>query len=250
MNKNLQHVWSDDATLDREVDRFAALCAAPAQRRERRGLARRLARSRVLARSGALVKRVMDVIVSAAGIVLLGPLMLLTWLAIRIEDRGPAVFVQERVGQGGKLFRMYKFRSMVMDAEKLRAALVAQNESAGGVLFKMRNDPRVTRVGRVIRKLSIDELPQLFNVLRGEMSIVGPRPALPREVECYTMAQRVRLEVKPGITCLWQIGGRSEIGIEGQALLDLQYVREQSAALDAKIIAKTIPVVVGGKGAY
>lgn len=250
MEKNLQHVWSDDARLGREVDRFAELCGAQAQRRERRGLARRLARSRVLARSGAFAKRVMDFAGAGAGVVVLGPLMLLTWLAIRVEDRGPAIFVQQRVGQGGRLFRMYKFRSMVVDAERLRAALAAQNESSGGVLFKMRNDPRVTRVGRVIRKLSIDELPQLFNVLRGDMSLVGPRPALPQEVERYTMAQRVRLEVKPGITCLWQIGGRSEIGIEGQAQLDLQYVREQSAVLDAKIIAKTIPVVVGGKGAY
>lgn len=250
MDKNLQHVWSDDATLGRELNRYAELCDAQAQRRERRSVARRLARGRVLARSGAWAKRAMDLAGAGAGVVLLGPLMLLTWLAIRLEDRGPAIFVQERVGQGGRLFPMFKFRSMVVDAEKLRAALAEQNESAGGVLFKMRNDPRVTRVGRVIRKLSIDELPQLFNVLRGEMSLVGPRPALLREVECYTMAQRVRLEVKPGITCLWQIGGRSDIGIEGQAQLDLQYVREQSAALDAKIIAKTIPVVVGGKGAY
>jgi lipopolysaccharide/colanic/teichoic acid biosynthesis glycosyltransferase len=145
---------------------------------------------------------------------------------------------------------MVKFRSMVLNADDLKAALLAQNESGGGVLFKMKRDPRITRVGRVIRKLSIDELPQLFNVIRGEMSLVGPRPALPQEVQRYAQTDRVRLEVKPGITCLWQIGGRSDIDFHGQVRLDVEYIRAQSVWLDLGILLKTVPVVLLGRGAY
>ncbi len=250
MKQNLQRVWSDDASAAGALARYARLGGEGRQRRARTALKVRLALGRLRGRGGALSKRLMDIVGSLCALGLLSPLLALTWLAIRLEDGGPAIFVQQRVGRGGQLFRMYKFRSMGVDAEQRRAELLAQNESAGGLLFKMRQDPRVTRVGRVIRKLSIDELPQLVNVLAGDMSLVGPRPALPAEVARYSMAQRVRLEAKPGITCLWQIGGRSDIGIEGQAQLDLQYLRRQSALLDATIMAKTIPVVVSGKGAY
>ncbi|RMH59192.1 MAG: sugar transferase [Zetaproteobacteria bacterium] len=204
----------------------------------------------VVVRSASFVKRVFDVVVSLLAIIVLSPVFLLTWLAIKLEDGGPALFVQQRVGRHGKLFPMYKFRSMVVDAEKIKAQLMDKNESGGGVLFKMKNDPRVTRVGRVIRKYSIDELPQLFNVLKGDMSLVGPRPALPSEVAKYSVRDRMRLEVRPGLTCLWQIGGRSDIDFEGQVRLDVQYIREQGFWNDVKILLKTIPAVLLGKGAY
>jgi len=227
--------------------------------RQRSGLARAWSRIRwslkrlawqIVVRSTFLIKRVFDIVVSLLAIVVLSPVFLLTWLAIKLEDGGPALFVQQRVGRHGKLFPMYKFRSMVVDAEKIKAELLDKNESGGGVLFKMKNDPRVTRVGRVIRKYSIDELPQLFNVLKGDMSLVGPRPALPSEVAKYSVRDRMRLEVRPGLTCLWQIGGRSDIDFEGQVRLDVQYIREQGFWSDLKILLKTIPAVLLGKGAY
>ena len=145
---------------------------------------------------------------------------------------------------------MWKFRSMYTDADKRKAELEAQNEMQGGVLFKMKKDPRITPIGRIIRRLSIDELPQLFNVMTGEMSLVGPRPALPQEVEAYPVLARARLEVKPGLTGLWQISGRSDLPFDKQVLLDTAYVHTQSTTNDIKLIAKTIPAVISGKGAY
>jgi lipopolysaccharide/colanic/teichoic acid biosynthesis glycosyltransferase len=155
------------------------------------------------------------------------------------------------VGAGGRLFGMWKFRSMVVNADQIKDQLLAENQHGNaGVTFKMKNDPRVTKVGKWIRKLSIDEFPQFYNVLRGDMSLVGPRPPLPREVAEYQASHLRRLRVKPGITCLWQIGGRSEIDFEGQVRLDLEYIRSSSVFFDIAILLKTLPAVIFGKGAY
>ena len=195
------------------------------------------------------VKRLMDIAGSAAGLIVLSPLFLLTALSIKLEDRGPVFFGQNRVGKWGHVFKMYKFRSMVVNADKMKDALLSENE-AGGVMFKMKRDPRITRVGRVIRKLSIDELPQLLNVLKGDMSLVGPRPPVPREVAEYELSDRRRLEMIPGLTCLWQVSGRSDINFEGQVRLDVQYLESQSLKGDIILLLKTIPAVLSGKGAY
>ncbi|MBT8086959.1 MAG: WecB/TagA/CpsF family glycosyltransferase [Gammaproteobacteria bacterium] len=197
-----------------------------------------------------VAKRALDIVVSATALIALSPLLLITALAIRIESAGPVLFSQVRVGARGKTFRMVKFRSMFVDAEQRLAALAESNESADGVLFKMKQDPRITRVGRIIRRYSIDELPQILNVLRGEMSIVGPRPALPNEVSQYRPADRKRLQTKPGLTCLWQIGGRSDLSFEQQVDLDIEYLKRQNLLTDIRIIAGTVPAVVSGKGAY
>lgn len=199
---------------------------------------------------GQLIKRVVDVIVSAVMILLLSPMLLLVMLIIRLESPGPVFYSQTRVGYKGRLFKLWKFRSMYIDADKRRAELEAQNEMQGGVIFKMKRDPRITRTGRIIRKLSIDELPQLWNVFKGDMSLVGPRPALPSEVELYSVEERVRLYAKPGITCIWQVSGRSDIPFPQQVLLDEDYLYSQSVFTDFKLLLKTIPAVISGKGAY
>lgn len=199
---------------------------------------------------GRLLKRALDLVGVGTGLLLLSPLLIIVALVIKLSSPGPIFYSQMRVGLRGKLFRMWKFRSMYTDADKRKAELEAQNEMAGGVLFKMKRDPRITPIGRVIRRLSIDELPQLLNVLTGEMSLVGPRPALPQEVEAYPVLARARLEVKPGLTGLWQISGRSDLPFDKQVLLDTAYVHTQSTTNDIKLIAKTIPAVVSGKGAY
>ncbi len=191
----------------------------------------------------------MDIVGSAAGLVILSPVFGTTALLIKLEDRGPIFFGQTRVGKWGHIFKMYKFRSMVVGADKMKDTLLEQNES-GGVIFKMKRDPRITRVGRVIRKLSIDELPQLFNVLKGDMSLVGPRPPVPREVAEYDLSDRRRLEIIPGLTCLWQVSGRSDINFEGQVRLDVQYLESQSLRGDIILLLKTIPAVLSGRGAY
>ena len=195
-------------------------------------------------------KRVIDCVLSGLGLLALSPVFLLTALAIRLDSHGPALFSQDRVGRDGKLFRCWKFRSMYMDAEKRKAELMKQNEMSGGVLFKMKEDPRITRVGKFIRKASIDELPQLWNVFIGDMSLVGPRPAVPAEVDQYTPYQRGRLQVKPGITCLWQVSGRSDLNFEEQVRLDLQYARIRSLGVDFTLLFKTIPAVLFARGAY
>lgn len=199
---------------------------------------------------GAAAKRGTDIVGSLSGLVLLAPLLLLTALAIRMESPGPVLFRQTRVGKRGRPFTMYKFRSMRITAESERDALRGDNESADGVIFKLKADPRITRVGRLIRRLSIDELPQLLNVLSGDMSIVGPRPALPSEVDQYDVQARKRLQTKPGLTCLWQIGGRSDLPFTRQVELDLRYLGGKSLLKDLEIIARTVPAVVSGKGAY
>jgi lipopolysaccharide/colanic/teichoic acid biosynthesis glycosyltransferase len=167
-----------------------------------------------------------------------------------IENPGPIIYSQERIGKDGKPFLFYKFRSMIVGADKLKDKLLDDNESKDGVIFKMKRDPRITKVGRVIRRYSIDELPQLINVLKGEMSMVGPRPPLPKEVNQYTLEDRKRLHIKPGITCIWQVEGRSDIPFTQQVELDKQYIRSQSFWEDLKILLKTIPAVLTGKGAY
>ena len=180
---------------------------------------------------------------------LLSPLFLLTALAIKIDNPGPVFFSQPRVGKQGRLFTMYKFRSMITGADKMKDQLLDRDES-GGVIFKMKKDPRITKVGRIIRKLSIDELPQIWNVLKGDMSMVGPRPPVPREVAEYEYSDRRRLDVIPGITCIWQVSGRSNIDFKGQVRLDVDYINSQSFWGDLKILLKTIPAVLFGKGAY
>jgi exopolysaccharide biosynthesis polyprenyl glycosylphosphotransferase len=193
-------------------------------------------------------KRALDVVVSAAALLMLSPVFAVVAAAIRLESRGPVFFRQRRVGMNGREFFLFKFRSMAVDAEQRLAALRTLNEASGPV-FKMRDDPRVTRVGRFIRKASIDELPQFWNVFKGEMSIVGPRPPIPSEVRQYEAWQRRRLSMRPGITCVWQISGRSDIDFNAWMDLDLQYIDNWSLWEDVKIFFKTIPVVLIGKGA-
>ena len=197
----------------------------------------------------ATVKRFFDVAISICFILLLSPIMLLTALLIKLSSRGPVFFKQVRVGQGGRHFWCYKFRSMCIDAEDKKHLLMHLNEASGPV-FKIKRDPRVTPIGSFIRKLSIDELPQFFNVLRGDMSIVGPRPPIPAEVSTYTAHQRGRLAVRPGLTCLWQVSGRSNISFERWVELDLLYIETMSFTNDVKIVLKTIPAVLKGSGAH
>jgi exopolysaccharide biosynthesis polyprenyl glycosylphosphotransferase len=193
-------------------------------------------------------KRAIDILVSSAALFVLSPLLLVVALLVKISSRGQVLFHQERVGQHGRRFHMLKFRSMVENAEELKARLVAQNEQAGPV-FKMKHDPRITPVGRFIRKYSIDELPQLINVLRGEMSLVGPRPPIPAEVARYEAWQRRRLSVRPGLTCVWQVSGRNQISFEEWMYLDMQYIDHWSLSRDLELIARTVPVVLTGRGA-
>jgi exopolysaccharide biosynthesis polyprenyl glycosylphosphotransferase len=196
-----------------------------------------------------LLKRVMDVIVSVLGLAFLSPILGLVALAIRIDSPGPIIFKQIRVGREGRRFTCYKFRSMAVDAEAELDALRERNE-ASGPLFKMRDDPRRTRIGRFIRRTSLDELPQLWNVLRGEMSLIGPRPPLPSEVKKYEPWHLRRLEVSPGITGLWQVSGRSGLTFDEMVLLDVYYIENWSPLLDLRILLKTIPTVLFGSGAY
>ena len=197
----------------------------------------------------AFSKRALDIAAVSAGLLVLSPLLITTMLAIVLTSRGSPLFSQTRVGKNGVPFRCWKFRSMYRDAEARKAALMAENEMEGGVIFKMKNDPRITPVGRVIRKLSIDELPQLFNVLTGDMTLVGPRPPVPQEVAEYTPYQRGRLAVTPGITCIWQVSGRSNIPFPQQVELDLEYIRTRSLWLDIALLLKTVPAVLTARGA-
>jgi len=204
---------------------------------------------RELPRGYRIAKRVMDVVVASLGLVLLAPLMLLIAIAIKLDSPGPVLFRQVRIGKGGKPFWFIKFRSMVKNAEQIKRDLMPQNEVRGGPVFKMRNDPRVTRVGRFLRRYSLDELPQLIHVLHGEMSLVGPRPPLPSEVASYGEWELRRLSVTPGLTCLWQISGRSDIGFREWVELDHIYIDTMSFWTDLKILLFTVPAVITGKGA-
>lgn len=198
-----------------------------------------------------MFKRALDVLAVLAALVVLLPLFALVALAIWLHDRGPVLFWQERVGLHGRIFKFPKFRSMCVNAEAVRAALMANNEHGSqGVTFKMKRDPRITPIGRLIRRTSIDELPQLWCVLCGDMSLVGPRPPLVSEVARYSLLERQRLSVTPGLTCIWQVSGRSEIPFPQQVRMDIDYIQHRSLAADVKLLAKTVPAVVRGRGAY
>lgn len=195
------------------------------------------------------VKRGVDIVGSLTALLVLSPLLLPVAALIRL-DGGPVLFTQTRVGRCGRVFQMLKFRSMRPDAEQHLPALLAANQHGDNVTFKIRKDPRITRVGQWLRRFSLDELPQFCNVLMGDMSLVGPRPPVPREVALYSLADRRRLHTKPGLTCTWQVSGRAEIDFAGQVLLDVGYIESQSLAQDLRILAKTPRAVVFGSGAY
>lgn len=211
----------------------------------------------VVVGSAFFMKRALDIIVSIFAIILLSPFFLLIAVLVKM-DGGPVFFKQTRIGYLGREFKMLKFRSMCIDAEAKLKDLLAKNEKASGVTFKMKDDPRITKIGRIIRKSSLDELPQFWNVIKGEMSLVGPRPPVPREVALYTQADRRRFLVRPGITCLWQvgerqgglfeIGDRNSIDFPEQVALDVRYIESQSVWRDLWILAKTVPAILFGKG--
>ena len=195
------------------------------------------------------IKRSIDIICSLAGIIVLSPVFLIVAVLIKIEDpKGSIFFCQERNGQHPNTFKMYKFRSMVHNAEELLKDLQHKNEQTGPA-FKMADDPRITKVGKFIRKTSLDELPQLFNILKGDMSLVGPRPPIPREVREYNSYQMQRLLVKPGLTCIWQVSGRNNIGFDEWVDMDLEYIKTRNLLLDIKLILKTVKVLFGDSNA-
>ncbi|KLI65132.1 WecB/TagA/CpsF family glycosyltransferase [Aurantiacibacter marinus] len=197
----------------------------------------------------AAIKRAGDFMATFIGLMLLAPIFAVIALAIKLEDRGPVFFSQTRIGEGGKPFRVWKFRSMIIDAERVRAQLEAHSDR-DSVCFKMRRDPRITRVGALLRRTSMDELPQLFNVLTGDMSLVGPRPALPQEVNAYWDRALHRLHAKPGITCTWQVSGRAEIPFAEQVEMDIDYVERHNPLHDIVLLLRTVPAVITGRGAY
>lgn len=222
----------------------------PQAGRTAQGLRRRWLRLRLSLRDhDPTFRRAFDVVVAACALVVLGPVLLVAMIAIKIQSRGPVFFRQARVGAHGRPFRMLKLRTMRLDAERVKAELMA-SQGGGQLRFKMQRDPRITSVGRILRKYSIDELPQLINVLRGDMTVIGPRPAIPSEVAQYDATALRRLEVPQGLTCLWQVGGRSDLSFEQQVQLDVRYVDTSDPKSDVKILLKTIPAVLSGRGAY
>src|SRR5580698_5767038 len=195
-------------------------------------------------------KRTVDVLVSATMLILLSPLFLILALLIKLTDGGAVFFRQKRVGWNGATFDFFKFRSMCVNAEAMKAELLKQNKHSNSITFKMCRDPRVTWIGRILRKTSLDELPQLWNVLRGEMTLVGPRPAVVPEVVKYNSHERRRLGAVPGLTCIWQVSGRADLDFQQQVDLDIKYIRERSVWMDFRLMMMTIPAVLSGKGAY
>lgn len=196
-----------------------------------------------------VLKRLIDIVGASLGLILASPIMLIVAILIKLEDpKGPIFFSQIRNGAYPTTFKMYKFRSMYIDAEERLQDLMHLNEQSGPA-FKIKDDPRITKIGKFIRKTSLDELPQLFNILKGEMSLVGPRPAIPREVEQYTAYQKQRLFVKPGLTCIWQVSGRNNIGFEEWVELDIEYIKTRNLWLDIKLILMTIPAMLGDENA-
>ena len=230
--------------IDRLLARLAPTPWSSAAANARRA---RLALRLVLAK---WLRRSVDLAGAGTALLLLGPLMALVAVLIKATDGGPVLFWQTRVGRHGREFRFPKFRSMVVNAEALQKKLDAANVHGDGITFKVKRDPRITWIGRLIRKTSIDELPQLWSVLRGDMALVGPRPALPREVSRYTLEDRRRLDAVPGITCIWQVSGRSDIPFPQQVDMDVEYIERQGLWLDLKLLARTVPAVILGKGAY
>ena len=197
-----------------------------------------------------ILKRAIDLCGASVLLVSLLPLFCVVAVIIKGTDGGPILFWQTRVGRWGREFAFPKFRSMVVNAEQLRSDLLEQNDHKESITFKMKHDPRVTRIGRIIRKLSIDELPQLWCVLKGDMSLVGPRPPLPQEVALYSLSDRRRLDITPGLTCIWQVSGRGNLAFPQQVSLDVEYIESQSITTDIKILLRTIPAILSGKGAY
>lgn len=196
------------------------------------------------------VKRVLDTLFSALALILLSPFFLIIAVWIKLDDsKGPVIYVSKRVGKDGKVFNFYKFRSMCADADKIYEELLETNET-GGATFKMKDDPRVTKAGKFLRKTSLDELPQLFNILKGDMSFIGPRPPMLREVEDYPNYPMERLAVVGGLSCYWQVMGRSSIDFDGMVELDVKYIKERSLWTDTKILFLTVPAVFKGDGAY
>lgn len=194
-------------------------------------------------------KRGIDIIGAGSGLLLLSPIIAIVACAVKFTSKGPIFFSQKRVGKNGKVFKMYKFRSMVVNAEELKEKLSHKNEMSGP-MFKMKDDPRVTKVGKFIRRTSLDELPQLWNVLKGDMSLVGPRPSLPKEVKQFEKWMFRRLTVKPGLTCYWQVSGRNNIDFEDWMKLDISYVEDRNLWIDIKLIFKTVFVLFGDKNAH
>lgn len=195
-------------------------------------------------------KRVLDIAVASIMVVLLSPLMGLVALLIKLTDGGSVFFCQTRVGEHGEHFKCFKFRSMVANADALKAQLASENQHSDDRTFKMKKDPRITWIGKIIRKTSMDELPQLFNIILGDMTLVGPRPAVPSEVEKYDSHERRRLSVKPGLTCIWQISGRADLPFPEQVRLDIEYIQKRNLWLDLKLLVLTVPAVLSAKGAY
>ena len=195
------------------------------------------------------VKRIFDIFFSALALIILSPVFLIIAIAIKLDDGGPVFYVSERVGKYRKTFKFYKFRSMCINADEVLQNILDKNET-GGTIFKIKEDPRITKIGKFLRRTSLDELPQLYNILKGEMSFVGPRPPLPREVENYTDFSMQRLSVKGGLTCYWQINGRSLLDFNQMVKLDIKYIEERGFLTDLKILFLTVPCVLKGSGAY
>jgi lipopolysaccharide/colanic/teichoic acid biosynthesis glycosyltransferase len=207
--------------------------------------------SRILLGGDDTLKRGLDLVAATLALLVLSPVFLVVATLVKLTDRGPILFWQKRVGENGRLFAFPKFRSMCINAEKIKDELLANNDHGDEcVTFKMKQDPRVTWIGRIIRRFSIDELPQLWCVFRGDMSLVGPRPPVPREVEQYNLRDRQRLGCIPGLTCIWQVSGRGDVPFPEQVEMDLDYIRNRNFLLDIKLILLTIPAVLTGKGAY
>lgn len=196
-----------------------------------------------------IIKRIIDIIGALTGIILTSPVLIIVAIWIKIDSKGPVFFAQSRVGRDGALFMIYKFRSMCTDAEVLLGKLKKENEMSSGPMFKMKDDPRITKIGKFIRKTSIDELPQLINILKGDMSLVGPRPSLPKEVVQFTPFQKRRLVAKPGLTCYWQVNGRSDVSFEQWMEMDVEYIEERNTWIDITLIFKTVGVLFGDEGA-
>ena len=237
-----------EKSKDADLDQLLKELSARTHGNTRKSL--RLLAWKTTVRASYAIKRCIDIVGSGLGMMLLSPVYLGLAAAVKFTSPGPVIFSQIRVGRYGRHFKFYKFRSMYQDAEARKAELLSQNESADGVIFKMKDDPRITKVGRFLRRTSLDELPQLWNVFIGDMSLVGPRPPVPKEVQEYTLEDRKRLDVIPGITCLWQIMGRSEIPFREQVRLDKEYILAPSIWKDIAILLKTVPAILGGKGAY
>lgn len=241
-----------------EDARAAEACAPSVAAPRPHGLATRLRRALLEVRmlgadAGPVVRRSVDIAAAGGALVALSPILLASAIAVKANSRGPLLYRQMRVGQNGRAFNMLKFRSMRVDADDLKAELEKQHGQgavSGGVRFKLRKDPRTTAVGAFIRKFSIDELPQLWNVVRGDMTLVGPRPPVHREVAQYDPRALRRLEVRQGLTCLWQVGGRSELTFDEQVALDIEYIDRTTPTDELKIVAKTVPAVLSGRGAY